>query len=292
MYNFLTDDLNKLEIAINEGDKEEVERFFSYWTGSSGHIKSLKMANGGSINMNKHIWEGWTVGGFIEDLEPTFNQIMTGSSWQEPFKTKEEVKKWTMDNQPNYKKNIPEVVNYFWARVQSKENYANGGSVGSGKNGYVAFYKGKQVDVYADTKYEAQKLASQHFKAKKDYDVNVVLVELDGKPYVNKASFADGGETNEYTLNYKIEFTTSGEDSYLEGNVGGDIMDLSDVKNIDTNKYSAIAKSSSVAFEGLKGQELEDEIYNQMNEMFATNDSIEVDLESVEFKYPKWKMES
>ena len=47
------------------------------------------MAN---VNLNKHIWEGWTVGMFIKDLEPTFNLIMSGGSWKSPFKTKEEVK--------------------------------------------------------------------------------------------------------------------------------------------------------------------------------------------------------
>jgi hypothetical protein len=39
MYNFLTDDLEKLEKAIKEGNKEEVDKFFSYW---GYHLKSLK----------------------------------------------------------------------------------------------------------------------------------------------------------------------------------------------------------------------------------------------------------
>lgn len=66
-----------------------------------------------SINYDKHIWEGWTVKDFIDDLEPWFRQIMSGNSWQEPFKTKKEVREWCMDNQPCYKKHIPEVVSYF-----------------------------------------------------------------------------------------------------------------------------------------------------------------------------------
>jgi len=65
------------------------------------------------IDLNKHIWEGWTVGAFIEDLEPMFNQITNGSSWQKPFKSKQEIKDWCMSNQPYYKKYIPDVVNYF-----------------------------------------------------------------------------------------------------------------------------------------------------------------------------------
>jgi len=65
------------------------------------------------MNNTKHIWEGWTVQDFINDLEPIFNMIMSNKSYIKPFKTKEEVKKWCMQNQPYYKKYIPEVVNYF-----------------------------------------------------------------------------------------------------------------------------------------------------------------------------------
>lgn len=70
-----------------------------------------------TINLNKHIWEGWTVGNFINELEPTFNLIMGGGSWQKPFTTKEQVKEWCKDNQPYYKKHIPEVVNYFVSKL-------------------------------------------------------------------------------------------------------------------------------------------------------------------------------
>lgn len=62
---------------------------------------------------NKFYYEGWTVQDFINDLEPSFKVIMSGQSWQKPFKTSEELKKWCMDNQPCYKKHIPEVFNYF-----------------------------------------------------------------------------------------------------------------------------------------------------------------------------------
>ena len=39
MLNFLTEDLRKLEKAINENDNEEIEKFFSYW---NQHLKSLE----------------------------------------------------------------------------------------------------------------------------------------------------------------------------------------------------------------------------------------------------------
>jgi hypothetical protein len=69
------------------------------------------------MNFSKEISEGWTVGDFINELEPLFDMIMTGGSWQKPFTTKAEVKAWSMDNQPYYKGYVPEVVSYLWAKV-------------------------------------------------------------------------------------------------------------------------------------------------------------------------------
>ena len=47
---------------------------------------------------------------------------------------------------------------------------------------YVAFYSGRQIDVQADTSYEAQKLAHEIFRKKvnklvKQYDITVVLAD-------------------------------------------------------------------------------------------------------------------
>ncbi len=55
--------------------------------------------------MNRHIWEGWTVQDFINELEVTFPY--------QRFKTKQDVKEWCKSEQPYYKKHIPEVCNYF-----------------------------------------------------------------------------------------------------------------------------------------------------------------------------------
>lgn len=65
------------------------------------------------MNLNKEIWEGWTVQAFIDELEWSIKSIMSGQSWQAKFQSKAELKLWCMDNQPYYKKHIPEVVNYF-----------------------------------------------------------------------------------------------------------------------------------------------------------------------------------
>lgn len=54
---------------------------------------------------DRHIWEGWTVQDFINELEITFPY--------QKFTTKEEVKNWCKSEQPYYKKHIPEVANHF-----------------------------------------------------------------------------------------------------------------------------------------------------------------------------------
>jgi hypothetical protein len=70
-----------------------------------------------TMNLDKEIWEGWTVSDFIGELEPLFDMIQSNGSWQKPFTTKAEVKAWCMDNQPSYKKHIPDVVNYLWGKT-------------------------------------------------------------------------------------------------------------------------------------------------------------------------------
>ena len=70
------------------------------------------------MNLNKHIWEGWTVRDFINELEPAFKRIMNNQSWQKLFQSDKELKQWCMDNQPYYKKHIPEVFNYFKNKIK------------------------------------------------------------------------------------------------------------------------------------------------------------------------------
>ncbi len=44
-------------------------------------------------------------------------------------------------------------------------------------NGYKAFFKGKEIEVYAETSFAAQRKAAEQFKAKKAYEVTVMLCE-------------------------------------------------------------------------------------------------------------------
>ena len=64
------------------------------------------------MNRNKHIWEGWTVGDFIDAVEPQF-YIRDKYYRNVGFENKEELKKWVVSEQPYYKKYIPEVYRYF-----------------------------------------------------------------------------------------------------------------------------------------------------------------------------------
>lgn len=56
-------------------------------------------------------------------------------------------------------------------------------------NGYKAFYKGRHTEVMADTSFEAQKKAAAFFKAKKTYEVTVVLCEKHGQQVVHTPDF-------------------------------------------------------------------------------------------------------
>lgn len=64
-------------------------------------------------NLNRIVWEGWTPQNFIDELEMQFDMIMRGESFIKPFRTKAELVKFIKENQPYYKKSIPEVNTYF-----------------------------------------------------------------------------------------------------------------------------------------------------------------------------------
>ena len=55
-------------------------------------------------------------------------------------------------------------------------------------NGYKAFYKGKTIEVMADSSYQAQLKAAQVFKAKKAYEITVMLCEVNGEQIIHNAT--------------------------------------------------------------------------------------------------------
>ena len=64
-------------------------------------------------NLQREIWEGWTVQNFIDELSDEIDTIMRGETWTEPFRTRAEMAKYIRENQPYYKRSIPEVNAYF-----------------------------------------------------------------------------------------------------------------------------------------------------------------------------------
>ena len=62
----------------------------------------------------RQVWEGWTVADFIMELSSSFYQAASFGH----FKTRNDVKRWCMNEQPYYKKYIPEVVDHFWEIIK------------------------------------------------------------------------------------------------------------------------------------------------------------------------------
>ena len=67
--------------------------------------------------------------------------------------------------------------------------------IGHGSNGYIAMWNRERVEVFADTSYEAQKLAQEYFqkgtrKRVKEYDISVVIAEKGGKQVTHRPMFA------------------------------------------------------------------------------------------------------
>lgn len=55
-------------------------------------------------------------------------------------------------------------------------------------NGYKAFWRGKSIEVHADTSYKAQQIAAEKLKAKKAYEVTVMLCEKNGEQVTHSTS--------------------------------------------------------------------------------------------------------
>lgn len=66
---------------------------------------------------NKHIWEGWRVVDFINELEPSLDNIMDFSesrAYCEPMlKSKAEIKEWVRSHLSYTTKALNEVTRYF-----------------------------------------------------------------------------------------------------------------------------------------------------------------------------------
>jgi hypothetical protein len=50
---------------------------------------------------------------------------------------------------------------------------------------YIAFYKGKEITVKALRSFDAQEQAARIFKAKKSYEITVMLAAKDDEPVIH-----------------------------------------------------------------------------------------------------------
>jgi hypothetical protein len=71
-------------------------------------------------NLNRHIWEGWTVGNFIEEINPNFDWIVKQYGVKH-WINNSGLKEWIKQEQPYYKKHIPEVYNYFLNKLNTNK---------------------------------------------------------------------------------------------------------------------------------------------------------------------------
>lgn len=49
---------------------------------------------------------------------------------------------------------------------------------------YIAYYKGKKIEVEAESSYAAQTIAAEQFKVKKQYQVSVFLADVEHSPNI------------------------------------------------------------------------------------------------------------
>jgi hypothetical protein len=66
------------------------------------------------MDLNRNIYEGYTPDDFIQRIRPQFYQRLAGRG----FKDKKEMIDFVCGEQPFYKKQVPEVISYFWSLLK------------------------------------------------------------------------------------------------------------------------------------------------------------------------------
>ena len=61
-------------------------------------------------NVNKEVWEGWTVGAIYKDVKPFADMIQRGESWKKPFESCKDIADWIKNDRPNFKKGANDVA--------------------------------------------------------------------------------------------------------------------------------------------------------------------------------------
>ena len=154
----------KLESAIYDKSREETQNMVSTleskgMTESAIYKKSValleKWEKNTKTNLKKKgMWDGWT----IAELR------------KERTKLKDKEKRTAAESTRLKEVDYAIRAKTGWGKIKE-----------SAENGYICFYKGKKIEVYAPTSFAAQKKAAEQFKAKKSYEVSVHLARRAGE---------------------------------------------------------------------------------------------------------------
>ena len=189
---------NSYQLTLDYLDSKNIEKD-DFTNTLETHVYGGQYAKGGKVKQGNPQGEHYT-----EDADAQRGAKPVGYRFTEAFVNSRTGKRLKLSS--NSKPTKEQIEKYLGAGVYAearadhsdknkRTKLEDGGAIGDGKNTYVAFYKGKQVDVKADTTLAAQNTAAKHFKAKKSYDVTVVLGMLGDEEVVHStASLAKGGK--------------------------------------------------------------------------------------------------
>lgn len=242
-------------------------------------LEENEISNSIQDDLDRDIYEGWTPRDFIKELEPQFDRIIEGKSWQKPFSNKEEIKQWCMSEQPFYKKYVPEVVSYFvkkWESAKNNSLYDNAEVYGDGEE------VEEQIEALSENTVEA--------RDGRDYSqyVGRNLYEVAKELGITGWNRMDDFFTYTfYNGNQSIEFETDGRGT-IKG-VKANMKDCNTVHDSDTvNDIGMYAKGSKYRWEEKYGNA-------QLTLMcVCEDDTIKLSLDNADLyvKLPREKFES
>lgn len=62
------------------------------------------------VNLEKHIWEGWTVGAIYDKVKPFADNVQNGRDFRHTsFKNRADIADWIKNEYPNFKKGANDV---------------------------------------------------------------------------------------------------------------------------------------------------------------------------------------
>lgn len=183
---------NRLMDAIDSLMQSDPDVFFAYYAMHEGDAPSWGIFDGqqwrrkdGKVTMKRH---------FGPDEDKTTASL------------RKDYTALTAQKMPHAEA-IKVVASLYKVDAAKAERVVKADEEKKGKNGYIALYRGKQAEIYADSLYDAKEKAVALFKAKKSYEVSVYLVEKGGEAVVHQPQDVVGQKTTAYHQNRFITQT-------------------------------------------------------------------------------------